>query len=286
MTTELYFNDFLNSLVSIYEFGEAANITDWVFESITGWNRFKRTMYKEVELPIEQVQQLDKYLRELLKHKPVQYILNEAWFYKMKFYVNESVLIPRPETEELVEWIIDDFSGRHRIQSNNFKTLDIGTGSGCISISLKKELKDIENDAIDISENALEIAKKNAAQLNAKINFFKLDFLSESLWNSLEMYDVIISNPPYIPALEKEKLAKNVTEFEPEIALFVPGNDPFIFYEKIAKFAQSHLNANGNVYVEIHENYSGEVQQIFDSHNFKTEIRKDIYGKDRMIKAN
>ena len=284
MTRELYYNDFLNRLVSIYEPREAANITEWVFENVTGLKRLQIELQKNAELKIEYVAKLEDYLKKLLQHKPVQYVLNEAWFYKMKFYVNEHVLIPRPETEELVGWAVRDI--KNYKMKDEIKLLDMGTGSGCIGVSVKKELANVNVTAIDISKGALKVAGKNAELLNTKINFVEIDFLNEESWSALGRYNMIMSNPPYIPALEKEKLAKNVTEFEPEIALFVPGNDPFIFYEKIAKFAQSHLNANGNVYVEIHENYSGEVQQIFDSHNFKTEIRKDIYGKDRMIKAN
>ena len=286
MTTEQCYNDFFNMLILIYEKREAANITDWVFENITGFKRLERSLNGNIVLEMNKEQKLKEYLEELLQNKPVQYVLNEAWFYKMKFYVNEHVLIPRPETEELVEWIVEDVpSLKYDVQNEEFKVLDVGTGSGCIAVSIKKELENTDITAIDISEDALKIATKNSDALQAKINFLQNDFLNESLWNSLGVYDVIVSNPPYIPEDEKNILAKNVTAFEPSIALFVPNNNPFIFYEKIAEFSQSHLSINGKVYAEIHENYSREVQQIFSKYNFNSEIKKDIYGKERMIRA-
>lgn len=285
MTTQQAYNDFLNKLLTIYEKREAANIADWIFENVTGFKRLERSMQKNILLQKDDEQKLKKYLQELLKHKPVQYVLNEAWFYKSKFFVNEHVLIPRPETEELVEWIVEDFRCSMFDEYKEIKILDIGTGSGCIAVSLKKELQNINITAIDISEEALKIAKKNAKALHARINFFQTDFLNEAKWNSFGKYDIIVSNPPYISEEEKNSLAKNVTAFEPAVALFVPNNNVLIFYEKIAKFMQTHLQTNGNVYAEIHENYSHEVQQIFSKHNFKTEIKKDMYGKERMIKT-
>ena len=286
MTTEQSYNDFLKLLIPLYESREAANITDWVFENVTGLKRLERSINKNVELEEVYALQLKNYLEELLQHKPVQYVLQQAWFYKMKFFVNEHVLIPRPETEELVEWIVEDVQRlKYDVLNGEFKLLDIGTGSGCIAISIKKELKNIEATAIDVSEEALSVAKKNANNQNTQIEFLKIDFLDESQWNQLGNYDVIVSNPPYIPEIEKEKLSKNVKSFEPGIALFVRDNDPFIFYEKIAKFAQSHLKLNGKIFVEIHEEYASQVEQIFSGYNFKTEIKEDMYGKKRMIKA-
>lgn len=284
MTTEQAYNDFLNELSRIYERQEAANISDWIFENVTGLQRMERSFQRNIELSVEVLHRLKSYQSELLENKPVQYVLHEAWFYKLKFYVNEHVLIPRPETEEIVEWIIDDVRGFEDTKYE-FKLLDVGTGSGCIPISLKTNLRDIQITGIDVSRYALEVANSNANLLQTEINFLQLDFLDEKTWNSLAVYDIIVSNPPYIPIAEKNILAKNVTEFEPDIALFVKDSEPFIFYEKIAKFAASHLKLAGKVYVEIHENYSKEVQEIFSSHNFNTEMKKDIYGKERMIKA-
>lgn len=286
MTTQQYYNDFLNKLIPLYESREAANISDWVFENVTGLKRLERSTNKNIEMTDAHVQQLEKYLQELLQHKPVQYVLKETWFYKMKFFVNEHVLIPRPETEELVSWIINDIRKmKDDVRSNKFKIVDVGTGSGCIAIALKKELENTDITAIDVSEHALSVAHKNANVLQTQIDFLQINFLNESQWNRLGSYDLIVSNPPYIPEIEKEKLAKNVSEFEPGIALFVQNNNPFIFYEMIAKFAQSHLKPNGKIFVEIHEDYSKEVQKIFSNYNFKTEIKRDMYEKERMIKA-
>jgi release factor glutamine methyltransferase len=286
MTTEQAYNDFLVKIGQLYEKREAANIADWVFENIAGLKTLERHIGKNDELNALAQKQIEICVHELLQHRPVQYVLQEAWFYKMKFFVNKHVLIPRPETEELVSWIVENVrSTKSDVRCNELQLLDIGTGSGCIAISVKKELGNVGITAIDVSEEALLVAKRNAEALQTQINFLKTDFLDESVWNSLGMYDVIVSNPPYIPEIEKEKLEKNVIAFEPGIALFVQNNEPFIFYEKIAKFAQSHLKLQGKIFVEIHEDYSCEVKQIFELYNFKIEIKEDIYGKKRIIKV-
>jgi release factor glutamine methyltransferase len=209
--------------------------------------------------------------------------MNEAWFYKMKFFVNENVLIPRPETEELVEWIIKDV--RSTMRNVQCSILDIGTGSGCIPVSLKRELHNANVTAIDVSEKALQVAKKNAESLDAKIDFLLIDFLNENNWKALSQFDIIVSNPPYIPFHEKEKLAKNVTAFEPGVALFVEDKNPFIFYEKIGMLAKSHLKPTGKIYVEVNEDYAKNVKDIFENAGFISEIKKDIYGKERMVNA-
>ncbi len=278
MTTGKAYIDFVNNLKTIYDEREADNIADWIFEKITGSKRLERRFKRNNELKESEIWQLQNYLKELLQHKPVQYVLQEAWFYKMKFFVNGNVLIPRPETEELVEWIINDASKPTNI-------IDIGTGSGCIGIALKKELPRANVTAIDRSEKALEVAKINSIELNAEINFLQINFLKEEEWKSLQKYDLIVSNPPYIPIKEKEKLAKNVTEYEPGLALFVENNDPYIFYKKIAEFSKTHLESNGKIYVEVHEDFAKEVKTIFVNAGFEVEIKKDIYGKERMIKA-
>lgn len=284
MTTASIYNDFKNQLKSIYDDREAENITDWVFENITGLKRWERSGNPNEELKETDSEKFKKYLEELLKHKPIQYILNEAWFYKTKFYVNENVLIPRPETEELVEWIIND-EENNTGDSKQTNIIDIGTGSGCIAISLKRELPRTNITAIDVSGKALFVAKKNATDLNVTVVIFQIDFLKEDEWKALPKYDIIVSNPPYIPVNEKEILSKNVTDFEPGIALFVENNDPFIFYKNIAKFAILHLNDSGKIYVEVHEEYAKEVSKIFENEGFISIIKKDIYGKERMVGA-
>ena len=286
MTTEQLYTDFLNQLYTIYEKGEASNIADWVFENVTGLKRWERSLRKNLALPTDSVLIINNYLEKLLKHQPVQYVLNEAWFYKLKFFVNEHVLIPRPETEELVSWIINDTRTVSYSWGGEGKTiLDVGTGSGCIAIALKRELPSSFVSALDTSKDALLIAARNAKELQATIDFMHIDFLHEASWNSIGNFDIIVSNPPYIPEKEKKSLERNVAEFEPEISLFVPDNDPFIFYNKIAKFAQLHLKFDGEVFVEIHESYANEVKHIFEKFLFKTEVRRDIYEKNRMIMA-
>jgi release factor glutamine methyltransferase len=297
MTINQLYQIFLGNLKTIYEERESANIADWVFESIAGIKRLDRITEKQQAIGNSTTEQLNYALRQLLEHKPVQYVLQEAWFYKTKFFVNEHVLIPRPETEELVEWVVAEITNK-KLEISNKKVeeltthnsqltiLDIGTGSGCIAIALKKELTGAEIFAVDISENALQVARQNTLNQNTEINFLQLDFLDEESWPSLPSFNIIISNPPYIPTNEKEKLAKNVVEHEPHIALFANDDDPFIFYKKIASFADKHLKQKGEIFVELHEQFSNEVQQIFAEKKFKTEIKKDIYGRGRMLKAS
>ena len=283
MTTGEIYNDFKAKLKVIYDDREAENICDWLFENVTGLKKWERRQNQNSEFAETDSEKIKTYLEELLKHKPVQYVLHEAWFYKRKFYVNENVLIPRPETEELVEWIVSDF--KKEKYSKPIKIIDIGTGSGCIPVSLKKELPESSIAAIDVSDKALSVAKINAEELHAIINFFQIDFLNENEWKMLSQYDIIVSNPPYIPLNEKEILAKSVTDFEPGIALFVKNNDPFIFYKKIAGFAKSNLKESGKIYVEVHDEYAKEVGSIFESAGFLVEIKNDIYGKQRMVKS-
>ena len=279
---EIY-NQFKDQLKTVYDSQEADNISDWVFENVTGLKKWQRRD-KEAVLDESKTEIIRKYLAELLSHKPVQYVLNEAWFYKRKFFVDEHVLIPRPETEELVEWIIND--EKKCINNNSqIRILDIGTGSGCIPISLKLELPGSNITSIDVSKNALETARKNSAKLAANIQLINLNFLDESQWQSITSFNIIVSNPPYIPMAEKNVLDKNVTDFEPGIALFVADNNPFIFYEKIIKFSKNHLLPNGKIYVEIHEDYAMEIKSLFENTGFSTEVKADIYGRQRMVKA-
>ena len=290
MTTGKAYMDFVNSLKAIYEDREADNISDWVFEKVTGLKRWERREHKNEELNATHWERLKNELKELLKHKPVQYVLKEAWFYKMKFLVDENVLIPRPETEELIEWIINDFKKERDSKptmpdGRPANIIDIGTGSGCIAVALKKELTDSNITAIDVSEEALSVAKKNGENLKATINFLAVNFLNKNAWKPLAAYDTIVSNPPYIPIDEKKFLAKNVTEFEPQIALFVENNDPFVFYKKIVEFSETHLKPGGKIYVEVHEEYAKQVKIIFENAGLTSEIKKDIYGKERMVKA-
>jgi release factor glutamine methyltransferase len=200
----------------------------------------------------------------------------------LTFKVNESVLIPRPETEELVELIISHI----RTKNNVHKILDIGSGSGCIPVSIQKNCKHVEVASIDISSSAIELAKINAELNDVEVSFKEMDFLKDENWSSLGTYDLIVSNPPYIPDSEKAEMDIHVKEFEPSIALFVPENNPFLFYQKILAFSKEHLSKDGIVFLEIHEKYGKEIKDIFDSNHFHAEIKKDIFGKDRMIVAS
>ena len=278
MIKDLYRN-FLVQLQQIYSLGEATGITDWVFEKMASLKRSDILKNPEKRITPAADKLIQKTLQELLLHKPVQYVLGEAWFYRMKLKVNEHVLIPRPETEELVEQLIKD----RKSKLTDPAILDIGTGSGCIPIAIKKNLPASKLTAIDVSKDALALAKENAELHNAHIIFRELDFLDESAWNSLPAFDIIISNPPYIPINEKEKLSKNVTDFEPHLALFVPTKSPLIFYEKIAVFGRNHLVHNGKIYLETHEDYAKETAALFRKDYQTVMIKKDLYGKERMI---
>ena len=240
---------------------------------------------RNAEISPEDIGTANIMLEELKKGRPLQYILGEAWFYKYPFKVNESVLIPRPETEELIEWVLS-YIKNSPLNKTAITILDIGTGSGCIPITLKKEIPELQITSIDVSTDALVTAKENAVSLQTEIEFRTLDFLNESSWNDLNMYDILISNPPYIPVNEKETLSLNVREYEPHQALFTPENQPLLFYHKIAEFGKSHLQSGGAVFLELHQNFAEKTKHLFEEKNYKNvEIKKDISGNDRMLKA-
>ncbi len=219
-------------------------------------------------------------LEQLKNQEPIQYILGETSFSGLQFEVNKHTLIPRPETEELVELICN------RNKSNEKVTiLDIGTGSGCIAISLAKIKPNFEVHALDVSEEALLIATKNSKLNNVKVQFSKKDILKTNFLN--QNFDIIVSNPPYVRNLEKENMSKNVLDFEPHLALFVSDNNPLLYYEKIAEIARKNLNKNGQLYFEINQYLAKETEEMLSKMNFKNiEVFKDIYNNDRMIAAN
>ena len=276
-------------LYHIYDNREAANIADLVMEYITGWKKIDRILNKQVPLSKHKIELLESYISDLLSHKPVQYVLNEAWFFGLRLFVNEHVLIPRPETEELVKWILDEVANRQNVtegsQPGHLSILDIGTGSGCISVALKKHLPKAEIIACDISKDALEVAQKNALDHDVNITFLQINFLDHTQWRSLSPFDIIVSNPPYIPLKDKAAMQPNVVEYEPHLALFVEDNDPKIFYQAIAEFSVEKLNTNGCIFAEIHENLGTEVHNYFQGISLgRVELKKDMQGKDRMIK--
>lgn len=269
-------------LNSAYDAREASNITDWVLESLTGLSRVDRLVKTDHLLHPEQIATLKRYAAELIKHRPVQYVLHESWFHGLRFYVNENVLIPRPETEELVQLIIEDHSN-----ASSLSVIDIGTGSGCIPVSLKHSLPQATVYACDVSSGALEVAAKNARELKADITFIQQDILDASLWHQLPEVDVIVSNPPYIPESDQATMHANVLEYEPHLALFVSNDDPLTFYRAIAELAQTKLAPEGSVYAEIHEDLGPATIRLFSQSGFaQTRLIKDMQGKDRMIKAS
>jgi len=269
----------LQNLFSIYDDREARNIADIITEYITGFAGSARMLNKNNMLSNIQESTYNDSIKRLLQHEPVQYITGIAWFYKYPFYVNKDVLIPRPETEELVEHIVKENIGK------NISIIDIGTGSGCIAISLKKNVSGGLVSAIDVSIDALTVAKRNATELDANIHFIQQDFLQEGLWNTLDMYDVIVSNPPYIKYIEKEEMNNNVLQYEPHLALFVENEDALLFYRKTALFGKTHLNTNGSIWMEINETLGKETKELFEGFGYSTVLYKDLQGKDRMIKA-
>ena len=280
-----------HKLQIIYENREAENIANAVMKSITGLSRLERMMQKDLQITQEQSIKINNCTTELLLHKPMQYVLQEAWFAEMKFYVDENVLIPRPETEELCEWIVLNEKSKVKSKKSKIKPqtsliLDIGTGSGCIAITLKKKIPDVEVFALDISKKALQVAKKNASLNNTEIHFFCLNILNKENWKPLPQFNIIVSNPPYIKQSEAAAMQKNVLNYEPHTALFVADEDAFIFYNKIATFAQHHLKKFGELYFEINEAYSNEVFTIMKDLGFKNiELKKDMQGKNRMIRG-
>ena len=280
MTIYLAEQALTEALTSIYDSREATQIAYWVMEHVTGKKKSERIIHKSAELPDNQWAAIEQIQTQLLQHRPIQYVLGEAWFMGLKFFVNESVLIPRPETEELVSWVIDEHKNKGALQ-----ILDIGTGSGCIGISLQKNLPSSKVTLLDISEDALGIAAGNAKKLGATVQTQQLDILDESAWASLPIYDVIVSNPPYIKKTEAESMAKHVLDFEPSLALFVEDDDPLLFYRKIAMFGKSNLNPNGYIYVEINESLGEETTNLFQEYQYNTAIYKDLQGKERIIVA-
>ncbi len=218
-------------------------------------------------------------IKQLKKNRPIQYVAGKTWFYDIEIKVREGVLIPRPETEELVAWIIQDCSSMISI-------LDIGTGSGCIPLAVKNKLKDSIVYGFDISQKALGIAKENAALLGLEIQFSAFDILNWELFPQENKFDVIVSNPPYIPVSDKQMMHKNVLDYEPDLALFVSNDDPLVFYKSIVEFAYLNLNLSGKLFLEIHESYGCEIMEVLKDSGFTNiELRQDLQGKDRMVKA-
>ena len=270
---------FKKELLPIYDEHEIDSFFYIILENLHNLKRIDLALHPEMEVSHIDVEKWNKILLELINQKPIQYILGETEFFGLHFKVNEFTLIPRQETEELVNWIITDNKKKKEI-----KILDIGTGSGCIAVSLAKCLPNAIVFAIDVSENALEIAKENATLNRVEVLFFQKNILETD--NLEQQFDIIVSNPPYVRMLEKEEIKPNVLEFEPHLALFVENNDALLFYKKIATLAKINLKPNGLLYFEINQYLGNEMTVLLQNMNFTAvELRKDIYGNDRMIKA-
>ena len=268
-------------LKNVYESDELRNIIELVIEHITNMTRAEQVKTKVLYLTCTQLEDLDAITERLKKNEPVQYVLGETWFAGMKFKVNKNVLIPRPETEELVDWIVKE-SQKSKVKSQNI--IDIGTGSGCIPITLKHQLPEANVSAIDVCSEALFKATENAIKLNTEVDFTLLDFLDEEKWKELHQYDIIVSNPPYVKQSEITTMHERVKEFDPHLALFVPDEDSLLFYKKLSGFAVNHLKPGGSLFVEINEALGEQAVSLFRGFA-NIELRKDMQEKERMIKA-
>ncbi len=250
-----------------------------IAEHVCGINYTQFVLRKNEKIPDSERKEIESIVQRLKSFEPLQYILGETEFYGLKLNVNPSVLIPRPETEELVQWILS------YEKNKTPKIIDIGTGSGCIALALKSEIPDSQVFAVDVSEKALETAAENAAKYQLKVEFIHADILHwrSGIW---EKYEVIVSNPPYVRELEKARMHSNVLEFEPASALFVSDSDPLIFYREIAKFALQNLKTGGSLYFEINEYLGAEMTGLLSDLGFRNiQIKIDLQGKNRMLRC-
>ena len=293
---------FFSELQTIQDVSEIESFFFILTEYVHNLKRIDVSLNPDFEITESYFNKWKTIISELKTEKPIQYITGEAWFYGLRFEVNEDTLIPRPETEELVEWIVESQKSKVESQklkvenlkiqkSNNLTILDIGTGSGCIPIALKKEIPNADVSAIDISEKALEMARKNALDNQVEVNFILQDILQSSNLQIFKspnlLFDIIVSNPPYVRNLEKYEIKKNVLDYEPHLALFVDDSDALLFYRKIAQLALYSLTPNGKMFFEINQYLGKEMVELLGQLGFKNiELRKDFMGNDRMICCN
>ena len=275
-----YRANFIEELTAVYDLGEVESFFYLILESRLQLRRIDLALQTDLQFIDAEVVFWDGIVAQLKKEIPIQYILGTTNFYGLDFEVNENVLIPRPETEELVEWIISNHQKDK--STGTLRVLDIGTGSGCIAIALAKNIPGSEVFAIDVSEMALATAKKNAEYNKVSVTFLEKDILKTE---DLEQeFDIIVSNPPYVRMLEQSEIRKNVLDNEPHLALFVEDDDALIFYRKIATLAKKNLFENGCLYFEINQYLGKEMVDLLSSMNYRDiELRKDIYGNERMI---
>jgi len=280
MRIKQYRTQFIKELSPFYDAYEAESFFYLILEDKHKLRQIDLALNHELTFSENDFAVWDLLLAQLKKEVPIQYLLGKTNFYGLDFEVNENVLIPRPETEELVEWIVNENSKVDKAKT--IKILDIGTGSGCIAISLAKNIPNAQVYAMDVSKKAIETAKRNAVKNKTDVTFILQDVL-----NAEELkcnFDIIVSNPPYVRNLEKEEIKKNVLDYEPHLALFVEDNDALVFYRKIAALAQNNLLENGQLYFEINQYLGCEMKDLLEKMNFENiELRKDIYDNDRMI---
>lgn len=285
MTIKKYRQYFINSLEDLYSIEELQSIFYLLAEKLLHLSRIDIALQLDDTLTSDEEINFNQAIDRLKIYEPVQYILGETEFFGYPFLVNKQVLIPRPETEELVSWIIED------VDKKETTILDIGTGSGCIAISLAKKLNNAVVSAIDISNKAIEVAKKNALINNVNVEYSSVDVLNfedklvlQDKWKS--KFDIIVSNPPYVRMQEKKLMQLNVIDHEPDIALFVEDDDPLLFYRRISELSRQYLKHNGTLYLEINEYLGVEMEKMLNEAGFKhVELKKDMFGKNRMIKC-
>lgn len=277
---------YAGELEKLYGSDEANALIMILLEHYFNIDRMKIALEPDLRLSESELLTLHFAVKELLKNKPVQYIIGETEFCGMRFFVNENVLIPRPETEEIVNMIVS-CRDKTCLVPTGYNVLDIGTGSGCIAISLAKLLKDSDVTAVDISEKALEVARKNAEANEVNVTFIKDDILNPQNRDLLNgQFDIIVSNPPYVCESEKSEMRANVLDYEPSTALFVSDNDPLVFYRKILEFAQKALKPNGQIWFEINEKFGKETAELCHSEGFKNvEIIRDFRERERILRA-
>jgi len=274
---------FRSELAGLYEENEIDRFIELCFERFTGFSRIDLLNRRSETVNESDLLKFNFAVKDLKRGRPVQHVLGEAWFFDMPLLVNEHVLIPRPETEELVRWIIDE----HLATGNSFSFIDAGTGSGCIALALKKKFPRAHAYALDVSEPALAVARENAGKLETELHFIHADVLDRESWKLLPSCAFIVSNPPYVRRSESESMHKNVLDYEPHTALFVPDEDALVFYKAIAELGLQKLKTGGKLYFEINEALGLEVCILLQKIGYAdVQLRKDLSGKDRMVRAS
>lgn len=277
-TARELFEDYTGRLQTLYPEQEASNIVQRLLEDLAGWSRVKLALNGNEEVDQETLERLTPQIRRLEEGEPVQYVVGEVEFLGCRIKVNSSVLIPRPETELLADHILK----QHAL--SNKRMLDIGTGSGCLALALKKHCPDATVEAVDISEEALKVAEQNAELNQLEVNFRQLDVLKKA--EQLTLYDLIVCNPPYVPNHEKEGLHPNVRDYEPEEALFVDDQDPLLFFRHVAELSENHLAEGGWLYFEVHSSLAGEVKGLLKQYALEgVEVINDWQKHPRIVKA-